>query len=147
MKKILALLSISCIFCCQQVMAAEKFGCVNLTNIMNQYSYAKSVHAKIQSQENDIDKFVKNAQLKMRNAKSNEEAKQIEETSKKELATKIENLKKYSDSEMTKIQANITEAVKQVGKAQGYSLILTDSSVLYGATDVSVEVVNQLNKK
>ncbi|UKI41606.1 MAG: hypothetical protein L6V95_00595 [Candidatus Melainabacteria bacterium] len=62
----------------------------------------KAFITKIQSQENDIDKFVKNAQLKMRNAKSNEEAKQIEETSKKELATKIENLKKYSDSELQK---------------------------------------------
>ncbi len=146
MKKILTILGVSCIFCCQQVMAAEKYGCVNLTNIMNQYSYAKSVHAKIQSQESDIDKFVQNAQSKMKNAKSQEEAKQIEDSAKKELTTKIENLKKYSDTEMAKIQTNINNAVKQVGKAEGYSLILTDSSVLYGATDISTKVINQLNK-
>lgn len=147
MKKILALLSISCIFCCQQVMAAEKFGVVNLTNVMNEYNYAKNVHSKIQSQENDIDKFVQNAQMKMKNAKSNEEAQQIEENSKKQLTVKIENLKKYSDSELQKIQTNINEAVKQVGKMEGYSLILTDSSVIYGATDISAKVINQLNKK
>lgn len=147
MKKILSLFSIFGILCSQHVMAAEKFGVVNLTNVMNEYNYAKNVHSKIQSQENDIDKFVKNAQLKMKNAKSNEEAKQIEETSKKELALKIENLKKYSDSEINKIQTNVNDAVKQVGKIEGYSLILTDSSVIYGATDISVKVINQLNKK
>ena len=47
---------------------------------------------------------------------------------------------------MAKIQTNINNAVKQVGKADGYSLILTDSSVLYGATDISTKVINQLNK-
>ena len=82
----------------------------------------------------------------MKNAKSQEEAKQIEDSAKKELTTKIENLKKYSDTEMAKIQTNINNAVKQVGKAEGYSLILTDSSVLYGATDISTKVINQLNK-
>lgn len=147
MKKLLAILGLSCIFCSQQVMAAEKYGFVNLTNVMNQYNYAKNVHAKIQTQENEIDKFVQNAQQKMKNAKSNDEAKQIEESSKKELGLKIENLKKYSDSELVKIQTNINEAVKQVGKLEGYSLILTDSSVLYGATDISTKVINQLNKK
>lgn len=147
MKKLLAILGLSCIFCSQQVMAAEKYGFVNLTNIMNQYNYAKNVHSKIQSQENEIDKFVQNAQQKMKNAKSNEEAKQIEESSKKELGLKIENLKKYSDGELQKIQTNINEAVKQVGKVEGYSLILTDSSVLYGAADISTKVIDQLNKK
>ncbi|OLA93550.1 MAG: hypothetical protein BHW64_06475 [Candidatus Melainabacteria bacterium LEY3_CP_29_8] len=147
MKKLLAILGLSCIFCSQQVMAAEKYGFVNLTNVMNQYNYAKNVHAKIQTQENEIDKFVQNAQQKMKNAKSNDEAKQIEESSKKELGLKIENLKKYSDSELQKIQTNINEAVKQVGKLEGYSLIVTDSSVLYGATDISTKVINQLNKK
>ena len=134
-------------FCCQKVIAAEKFGVVNLTNFMNEYNYAKNIHSKIQSQENDIDKFVQNAQLKMKNAKSKEEAKQIEEASKKELAVKIENLKKYSDNELKKIQTNINDAVKQVGKIEGYNLILTDSSVIYGATDISAKVINQLNKK
>ena len=134
-------------FCCQKVIAAEKFGVVNLTNVMNEYNYAKNIHSKIQSQENDIDKFVQNAQLKMKNAKSKEEAKQIEEASKKELAVKIENLKKYSDNELKKIQTNINDAVKQVGKIEGYNLILTDSSVIYGATDISAKVINQLNKK
>ncbi len=147
MKKIFALLIISCMFCCQKVIAAEKFGVVNLTNVMNEYNYAKNIHSKIQSQENDIDKFVQNAQLKMKNAKSKEEAKQIEEASKKELAVKIENLKKYSDNELKKIQTNINDAVKQVGKIEGYNLILTDSSVIYGATDISAKVINQLNKK
>ena len=147
MKKLLAILGLSFIFCCQQALSAEKYGYVNLTNVMNQYNYAKNVHAKIQTQENEIDKFVQNAQQKMKNAKSNDEAKQIEESSKKELGLKIENLKKYSDSELVKIQTNINEAVKQVGKLEGYSLILTDSSVLYGATDISTKVINQLNKK
>ncbi len=147
MKKLLAILGLSCIFCCQQALSAEKYGYVNLTNVMNQYNYAKNVHAKIQTQENEIDKFVQNAQQKMKNAKSNDEAKQIEESSKKELGLKIENLKKYSDSELQKIRTNINEAVKQVGKLEGYSLILTDSSVLYGATDISTKVINQLNKK
>ena len=56
-------------------------------------------------------------------------------------------MNKYSDSELQKIQKNINEAVKQVLKAKGYSLILTDTNTLYGATDVSVDVINQLNKK
>ena len=57
----------------------------------------------------------------------------------------LSNVKKQEDLKGEEITANVKKAVATVAQNGGYSLVVTNA--LYGATDISDEVLKVLNQQ
>lgn len=127
--------------------AAEKYAYVELSSIMNNYLYAKNVSQNVKNKEAEIEKFLKSQNALIEKAKNQTEKKALEKKAADELNKKISALKAYNVAELKKIETNLTNAISVVAKKEGYTLVLSNKSVLFGASDITSKVLTELNKK
>lgn len=143
MKKLLAALGVM-IMVATSAQAAEKYGVVDLDTVINKYSKTKIANDSIEKQEKDIQTFAMEAKKKMATARTLEK-KELETKYTKELQTKITTLQKNKKDQIAAIRKDIDKAIESVGKNGQYSIIMPNTSVLYGGTDVTEDVIKMLN--
>lgn len=123
--------------------AAEKYATVNVEYAMSKYPAAQQATDALRKQELEIQKFVLDARKDLE--KTPEAQKKAKEDKyNKDLQTKAMNLRKQEEAKGKEIYAKFDAAVKSVAKAGGYTLVVP--AALYGATDITDEVVKALNK-
>lgn len=146
MKKILILLTL-CFMSCGFAMAKDNYGFIDLPYIMSKYSASVNYTNALKQRDAEIQKMVKEANTKIAATKDAAAKKNIEASYVKQIRAKIDAMEAYKKQNGVKIQSAINTAIDKVGKTNNYALILSGSSVVYGATNVSDLVLRELNQR
>lgn len=144
------------------VWAGEKYGCINLEKVFNEYQKTKDEEGKltaegkqkqteIDSRLKEIDKLKEEMDLL-----SNKE----KEEKKKELDKKMEELRQFDrqaradllkkrDTIIREILDEIDQGIQEYAESKGYTIIFNSRALLYkqDKLDITDEVINYLNNK
>ncbi|MDD3149636.1 MAG: OmpH family outer membrane protein [Candidatus Gastranaerophilales bacterium] len=126
---------------------ATEVGVVNLEKIINDYAKAQDLAAELRVKDAELQKFVVEAQRKLKNTTSPVERKNLEEKLAAEYKNKGLKIQEYRDTEWNDIETNIINTINQVATAKSYNLVLNKSSVVVGGEDITIEVLKILNSK
>lgn len=121
--------------------AAEKYAMVNVEYVMSKYKAAQQATEWMRQEEIKMQKFVTDARLDLEKT-PNAQKKAKEEKYNKQLQDMAAKLKQQEEAKSKAIFDGFDSAVKKVSKDGGYSLVVP--AALYGATDISEDVVKAL---
>jgi outer membrane protein len=158
----LILLTVGIIFVSGMVWAGERFACVNLEKVFNEYqktkdeeekltAEGKQKQAQIDAKLKEIDKLKGEMDLLSDKEK---------EKKKKELDKKMDELRQFDrqaradlmrkrDTIIREILDEIDQGIQEYAKSKGYTIIFNSKALLYkqDKLDITDEVIKYLNNK
>jgi outer membrane protein len=117
---------------------------VDVTKIVASSSQITDLKNERQAKLNDLNSFVEKARADVAKEKKADKKKALEDSYNKELAAKKEALDKDYAQRVSDIDKNITGIIRAKAKALKYDLVLTKTSVLYGGTDITSEILKNI---
>lgn len=147
---VLVLCALSCSICLT-VSAEEKsilIGVVDSKEILEKYSRAKAVLVEISKEEAALNKKFqeKRAQLEAaRKANKTEtEIQLLTEQIRTELEPSAKKLESDSAAKSKEVETNVKTAIEKIRKKNKIELVLLKDAVLSGGTDITAEVLKEL---
>ena len=146
MKKLLTLVALFGLTAmCSPVFAADKYASVDIDKVLKGYKKTTVINDTIQKQEAAIRVFIVDAQKNVVAATNEADRKKLEEKYAKELKAKMDKLQKDKIAALQGLERDVKKAIDTEGKKGVYALILTSNNALYGAEDISQNIINNLN--
>ena len=145
MKKLLALLALFSFV--TPAFAAEKYASVDINKVLKGYKKTEIINNNIQKQEAAVRVFIVDAQKNVVAATNDAERKKLEDKYAKELKTKMDKLQKDKLAALEGLEKDVKAAIDAEGKKGEYALILTNTNALYGAVDITDNIIKTLNAK
>ncbi len=143
MKKLLTLVALLAV--CSPVFAADKYASVDIDKVLKGYKKTETINKTFQQRDADVRVFIVEAQKKVVAATTDEERKKLEDKYAKEVKAKMDKLQKDKISALQGIENDVRKAIEAEGKKGVYALILTSNNTLYGAVDISDNIIKTLN--
>ncbi len=123
---------------------------VETQKIFLEFEEARKAQTNFRSKAEAYQRELAEDQQKLEEAKkSGKSAKELREMQKqfedtlKPKKVEVENLDRQLSQ---RIKKQIVEAIEQVAKSKGFTVVLDKATVLYGGTDISDEVIKRLNR-
>lgn len=126
---------------------ADTVGVVNLDKVMADYTKAQTVLADLQVKDAELKKFIADAQKQLKTAVTPVEKKNLEDKLSQDFQVKGQAFKDEQVKQWTLLEDTILDSVKTVSKSMKIDVVLNDSSVLVGGTDITEAVTAYLNKQ
>jgi outer membrane protein len=151
MKKLLVLiLAISVLAGVALAADFSNIGFIDVQKVFRDYKETSKAQAELGKKEETFKKEFEESQKKLEEAekdgKKPAELQEMKDKLEKELAPKRDSLLKLNEQLTVKLQMEILEAVKKVGKKVGVDMVLDKQVVITGGMDLTEMVVNELNK-
>lgn len=151
MRKTLLLLALAAVLVQPSFAAAEnattkpQYATIDVIKVMQSYKKSQDAQKWNETQEKAIKDFIVDARKKVEAAPAKDQ-KKLEEKYSKELAQKLDALRKNKDAKVKQISNDVDKAIERVAKKSSYDLILPANSVLYGSVDITSKVIAELKK-
>ena len=145
MKKLFVLLAILSLTA--PVFAADKYASVDIDRVLKGYKKTEIINTTFQKREADIRVFIVDAQKKVVGATTEAERKKLEDKYAAELKTKMDKLQNDKIAALQGLEKDVKAAIDTEGKKGIYALILTSNNTLYGAVDITDNIIKTLNAK
>jgi len=129
------------------IASADTIGVVDVDRIYTDYAKAQNVSADMKVKEADLQKFLADAQKKLKETTSPVERKNLEDKLTLEFKNKAEKYKSYQIDQIKEIEKNVFDAIDSVSKTDKIDIVVVKQSVLTGGKDITDEVLTTLNKK
>lgn len=130
---------------CPSPANAGEFAVVDVNSVVENYTKAQEVAADLKVKESEMQKFLKDAQEQIEKAKTPVEKQALE----KKLGEQFELKRKaYLNSQADKWQAvekDIIDTINSVAAKRKSDMVFNKSAVIVGGTDITDEVIKQLN--
>ncbi len=143
MKKLLVLFAVLAF--AAPVFAADKYASVDIDKVLKGYKKTAVINKSIQEKEAAIRVFIVDAQKSVVGATTDAERKKLEDKYAKELKTKMDALQKEKVAALQGLEKDVKKAIDTEGKKGVYALILTSNNTLYGAVDITNDIIKTLN--
>lgn len=114
-----------------------KVAVVDVAKVVSNSQQVKALKDEQIKNRSELEAFIKTARANVDKQPNAAKKKQMTETYDKELNAKRKAMQATYNQKLQKIEANINNIIAQRAKAEGYNLILSKSSVLYGGTDIT----------
>ncbi len=119
---------------------------IDTYKVINSYPKAKESAEIIKKQERELHKFIIQASKDIKSAKNDVAKKEKEEKYNKDLAKKRAELKAKME-EWNKLQKQIYAVIEKVSQKKKIKTVVRKESTLYGAEDITEDVIKKLNNK
>lgn len=126
---------------------AQTIGTVDADKIIGNYSRAQDVEADLKVKEAEIQKFIAEAQKKIKAASTPVEKSNLEKELSEEFRLKQTEYRQMQLQESKKINDDIISAIEKVAKDSSIDLVLAKGAVFIGGSDITDEVLKALNNK
>ena len=110
---------------------------VDVAKIVSNSQQVKALKDEQAKNKAELETFVKNARAAVDKQPNAVRKKQMTENYDRELNAKRKTMQVTYNQKLQKIEASINTVIAQRAKAEGYNLILSKSSVLFGGTDIT----------
>ena len=125
-------------------------GFIDVQRVFKEYKETSKAQGELAKQEESFKKEFEESQKKLekseKDGRKKEELDKMKKELEEKLAPKRDTLLKLNEQLTGKLQAEILEAVKKVGKKVGIDVILDKQVVITGGMDLTEMVVTELNK-
>lgn len=125
--------------------AADKYASVDLDKVLKSYKKTSVINQNFQKREADIRVFIVDAQKNVVAATTDADRKKLEEKYGKELKARMDKLQKDKIAALQGLEKDVKKAIDTEGQKGTYALILTSNNTLYGAVDISDNIIKTLN--
>ncbi|MBR1753441.1 OmpH family outer membrane protein [bacterium] len=147
-KQFVTLLALGLLFGTTSVFAAETLSkgiaVVDVQKVVMNSAKVKKLEQDRIKQEQDLKKFLTDAKKKIDAESDETKKKALQEKYNKEVSQKINSQRKDVATKTQNIETDILNAVQKHAKANGYDVVITKGSVLYGGDDITEEVIKQV---
>lgn len=127
------------------VFAADKYASVDIDKVLKGYKQTETINQTFQKREADIRVFIVDAQKSVVAATNDNDRKKLEDKYAKELKSKMDSLQKDKIKALQGLEADVRKAINTEGQKGIYALILTSNNTLYGADDITDNIIKNLN--
>ena len=117
-----------------------KVAVVDVAQLVSNSQQVKALKDEQLKNKAELENFIKTARANVDKQTNAVRKKQMTESYDKELNAKRKAMQNTYNQKLQKIEANINNVIAQRAKAEGYNLILSKSSVLYGGTDITTAI-------
>lgn len=118
-----------------------KVGMVDVPSVIVQSSAVRELKQIRQKQIEDLQKFVENARADVAKEKNEAKKKTLEEGYNKELNSRKASIDNEYSQKLADVDKKLTALIEKEAIKMGYSLVLTKTTVLYGATDITKDIL------
>ena len=125
---------------------ADDFGVVDLNKIVNNYVKAQEVIADLKVKETELEKFVAEARKDIKVNESSDK-KALTDKYNKQLQEKNAAYKQEEAKKLAQIQQNIYGTIKNIADQKKIKAVFKRDSLIYGAQDLTDDVITGLNSK
>lgn len=127
--------------------SAQTIGTVDADKIIANYTKAQDVEAELKVQEAEIQKFIAEAQRKIKAASTPVEKSNLEKELSEEFRTKQTTYRQMQLDESKKINEDIIAAIEAIATQKSIDLVLAKGAVFVGGLDITEQVLTSLNGK
>ena len=127
------------------IASAETIGVVDLDKVINSYTKAQNVSAELKVKEAELQKFLADAQKKLKDTASPLDRKNLEDKLTAEFKTKSDAYRNYQVTQMKSIEDNVFGTIEKIAKDQNVDVVINKAAVLVGGCDITDKVVTTLN--
>ncbi len=117
-----------------------KVAVVDVAKIISSSQQVKALKEEQMKNKADLENFVKMARADVEKQPNAVKKKQLTDKYDRELNAKRKNMQSIYNQKLQKIESQINTVIAQRAKAEGYNLILSKSSVLYGGNDITASI-------
>ena len=125
--------------CCK-----PKVATVDVAQIIAQSTDIAKIQENQDKRMQELQKWIEEAQTEVSKVKSKDEKNQLAEKYEAELQQKKEEMQQQYSAELMAVDHKMTKLIKKRAKKRGYHLVLSKSSVLTGAKDLTKDVLEAI---
>ena len=130
---------------------AVRVGIVDGEKVFDEYSFAQEATKKITDAQDQLKQQIEESEKTYTEFAKQKKSEAEKLTKQKELQAdidaKAQSTRKMIESLSSKIESEILQAIKTISTEKGLDVIFDKRAVLFGGTDVTQSVVNELKKK
>ena len=124
---------------------AETVGMVNYTQLVSNYSKAKTAMSELEDKTNELQRYLLDKEKEFKKIDSAVQKKNFEDQTARAFAQKQDALEKFRQKKETEIDAAINAAIKQVAIENKIDTVLDSRVVFFGGVDITDKVLKKLN--
>lgn len=113
---------------------------VDVAKLVSNSQQVKALKEEQQRNMAELERFVKTARADVDKQPDALKKKQLTDRYDRELNAKRKTMQMTYNQKLQKIESSINTVIAQRAKAEGYNLILSKGSVLYGGTDITTTI-------
>lgn len=148
MKNLIAVFTICCsLLLSANAANAENIGVISIEAVYANYTKAQDIASDAKVQEAELQKFIAEAQKKIKKETSPVSRKNLEEKLSKEFQAKSKKANEVHRAKLQKVQTTLFNTIKQVATEKKLDIVVERGSVLYGGEDITKDVISKLNSK
>lgn len=117
---------------------------VDVMQVVQKSPQINALNVERKNKLDDLGKFVENARKDVASQKSDDAKKTLENKYNKELNERKDAIDTDFSKKLADIDKDITSLIKVKAKKMGYDLVLTKNNVLYGADDITSDIIKEL---
>lgn len=119
-----------------------KVASVDVSRVVVNAAKVKSLKAEQQNKISELQTFITNAKADLAKEKNEAKRKTLEAGYNKQLNDKKAEIDKNYALKLAEIDKTIMQTIEKEAKKMGYNLVLPKTSVLYGAEDITEQIIN-----
>jgi len=140
------LMTLMLAFSCQ-FSKADEIGCVDVEKVLNSYSKAQDAISTMRTRETDLKQLVTKAKKEIKAAKTQKEAKKLEEKYSAMLLEKNNSYRQEQIAQLKSIENTIVNTIRTVADQKKLSIVFKKNDIITGGQDITDEVITTLNGK
>ncbi len=131
-------------FAMSNVPASYKVAVVDVQRVVSSSKQIAALKKEQQTQMNELNALLDKARKEVAFASDEKNAKSLEAKYTKELNDKKATMDKNYATKLKQIDAAITKEVENKAKSNGYNLVLSKGTVLFGGVDITGEIIKTI---
>lgn len=120
-----------------QAPSGIKIAVVDVNKVVSDSKEVKALKAQQDKKKDELVKWLETVKTDINKQSTDENKVKLAKKYDSELAKKQEANRKDYTAKLQKIDKNISNIINQTAKAQGYTIVFSKSSVLYGGDDIT----------
>lgn len=124
--------------------AADGVAVVNVAQVVSQAEMIIELQQQQQGKNQELQKWLADAQADVDKQKSKQKKDELTQKYAAELIQKQQTMQQEYNQKLQEIDAKITKIIVTEAKAEGYDMVLAKSSVIYGGTDITNQIIEMV---
>ena len=121
-----------------------KIAVVNIAKIVEKSEKVKQLREDNNKKLDELENWIEESRLKIQKEKDSAKKEQLIDQYQDIARQKEDIIKQAYYKKMQEINAEISDTIKKIAKNKKYNIILSNSVVMYGGSDITDEVCNNL---
>ncbi len=124
--------------------SSEKIASVDVQVLANNSSQVIALQKEYQLEIQKLQEWLNSVKLEVESELNEDKQKELLDKYNQEYALKQANIKAAYDSQLKRIDENITRIIHEEAKNLGYDIIINKSSVLVGTDNITEEIIKKI---